>query len=274
MLPVVIVLLVITLLVCVIMTGLLRSHADILRALHSLGVGVGDPADPHQPPGPVPVDLRAGPPLPSERSSTSAHDLEGVSPAGESLVVAMEASPRTLLAFLSTGCTSCARFWEELAQPASRQALPAGTRVVIVTKGPEWESPDAILRKAPPGITVVMSTQAWGDYEVPGSPYFALVDGASGRRIGEGVGQQWPQVVDLVNRADGDAQPPASRPPVGSQSRAAAVGLNGAEREAANDAKLLAAGITPGHPSLYPRSLEDLFASTAHLAGPDEEPAG
>ena len=28
----------------VLVTGLLRSHADILRSLHELGVGVGDPA--------------------------------------------------------------------------------------------------------------------------------------------------------------------------------------------------------------------------------------
>ena len=30
----------------VLVAGLLRSHADILRALHSLGAGVGDPAAP------------------------------------------------------------------------------------------------------------------------------------------------------------------------------------------------------------------------------------
>ncbi len=32
------------LLLGVLVAGLLRSHADILRSLHELGVGVGDPA--------------------------------------------------------------------------------------------------------------------------------------------------------------------------------------------------------------------------------------
>jgi hypothetical protein len=32
-------------LLTLLVVGLLRSHADILRALHSLGVGVGDPAE-------------------------------------------------------------------------------------------------------------------------------------------------------------------------------------------------------------------------------------
>ena len=31
-------------LLAVLVAGLLRSHADILKALHDLGVGVGDPA--------------------------------------------------------------------------------------------------------------------------------------------------------------------------------------------------------------------------------------
>ena len=34
----------VVLLLGVLVAGLLRSHADILRSLHELGVGVGDPA--------------------------------------------------------------------------------------------------------------------------------------------------------------------------------------------------------------------------------------
>ena len=34
----------VVLLLSVLVAGLLRSHADILRSLHELGVGVGDPA--------------------------------------------------------------------------------------------------------------------------------------------------------------------------------------------------------------------------------------
>jgi hypothetical protein len=34
----------VVLLLGILVAGLLRSHADILRSLHELGVGVGDPA--------------------------------------------------------------------------------------------------------------------------------------------------------------------------------------------------------------------------------------
>jgi hypothetical protein len=256
----VVVLLVVTVLLCLVVTGLLRSHADIIRALHSLGVGVGDPGHVGSDDGVTsPVHLRAGPPLPSERSSTSVHDIEGVTPSGDAIVASMATSGLTLLAFLSSGCASCAGFWAALADPAKLALLPTGIRVVVVTKGPEWESPEAIAAKAPRGTPVVMSTDAWGAYEVPGSPYFALVDGEAGVRVGEGVGAGWEQVADLVHRAEGDAHGPTT------QSRAKALGLDGPAREQANDAELLAAGITPGHPSLYPQSLEDVFASTEHL---------
>ena len=39
-----VVLSVVVVLLAVLVAGLLRSHADILRALHDLGVGVGEPA--------------------------------------------------------------------------------------------------------------------------------------------------------------------------------------------------------------------------------------
>ena len=88
---------------------------------------------------------------------------------------------------------------------------------------------------------------------------------AAGLRVGEGVGASWEQVADLVRRAWTDAVGP-----LGTTGRGTSpTGLNGADREQANDAALLAAGIPPGHPSLYPRSLEDAFAANGHLKGPD-----
>lgn len=269
MLALVVVLLVVVALLAVVVTGLLRSHADIIRALHSLGVGVGDPTEAEggaagHPPGPVPVSL--GPPLPSERSSTSAPDVEGVSPDGDAVVVSMDASGQTLLAFLSSGCSTCANFWTALGRPDHRAQLPGDVRVVAVTKGPEWESPAAVAAKAPPDVVVVMSTAAWSDYEVPGSPYFALVDGRTGTRVGEGVANHWSQITDLVRRAKGDERPAG----VATAGRARSLGLNGAERETLNDQELMAAGIFPGDPSLYPRSLDDVFAATEGLAGPQD----
>jgi hypothetical protein len=240
--------------------GLLRSHADILRALHSLGAGVGDPADPDVQArssavaSPVGTDgpVHIGPPLPAERSSWSAHDIEGTDPQGDAVaLVVTESRHLTLLAFLSSGCTSCAGFWAALGAP-DRGGLPDDVRTVVVTKGAELEIPAEVRRRAGSGTTVVMSSAAWDDYEVPGSPFFVLVDGRRGRRVGEGVARQFSQVVDLVGRARADAQSPA---PV-----VTGVGLDGKAREAMNDGELIAAGIHPGHASLYPEHLDDVFS--------------
>jgi hypothetical protein len=139
----------------------------------------------------------------------------------------------TLLAFLSSGCMTCAGFWEALGAGGA-PGLPAGMRVVAVTKDPGEES-EATIRTLSSGLTVVMSTQAWFDYEVPGSPYFVHVNGTTGRVKGEGTASTWEQVVSLVSRAAADAS--RARPGTG---------------EDRIDQELLAAGILPGDPSLYP----------------------
>jgi hypothetical protein len=135
---------------------------------------------------------------------------------------------------------------------------------VVVTKGPAMEIPAEVARHQRPGLTIVMSTEAWTDYEVPGSPFFVLVDGSSERRIGEGVANHFHQVVELVRRADVDAREFATH----SASRAYAEGLDGPERERANDRELQAAGIHPGDPSLYPSSLADLYGEHDRRTGP------
>jgi hypothetical protein len=247
--------------------GLLRSHADILRALHSLGAGVGDPSAVADPSGRIgdvdaaPSDtgapLHIGPPLPGDRDSWSAYDIEGADPHGDAVAVSVaHGNHLTLLAFLSSGCTTCAGFWAALGEPDSG-GLPTDVRAVVVTKGPELEIPAEVRRRAPPGTTVVMSSRAWDDYEVPGSPFFVLVDGRTHRRVGEGVARQFAQVADLVRRARADAVATTvpTRPGVAS-------GLGGKAREALNDGELMAAGIHPGHASLYPESLDDVFSAT------------
>lgn len=258
-----IVLTVIVLLLAVLVAGLLRSHADILRALHDLGAGVGDPVGP-------PVGRRSGandagrtqgapivigPPLPAERNSTSAPTIAGVAPNGDAVAVApATAGALTLLAFLSSGCRTCGTFWSSFHE-LDDMGFPDDTRLVAVTKGPELEAPGVVADLASPGLLVVMSTAAWSDYEVPGSPFFVLVDGVSGRRIGEGVANQLAQVAELVRRAALD-----DRQNRASSGRAFAQGLDGPERERANDQELRDAGVMPDDPSLYPRSLADLYA--------------
>ena len=159
----------------------------------------------------------------------------------------------TLLAFLSSGCSSCAGFWEAFHDQGQLE-LPAGARLVVVTKGPDREVAGEVAALAPPGTTVVMSNDAWTDYEVPGSPFFVLVDGGRGRRIGEGVATHFRQVAELVRRAEVDAAASAAGTRSGRD-----IGLDGPARESANDAELRAAGILPGDPSLYPTSLGDLY---------------
>jgi hypothetical protein len=92
-----------------------------------------------------------------------------------------------------------------------------------------------------------MSSEAWAAYGVTVSPYFVLVDGPSGLVVGEGAAAKWSQIIGLLERMWGDAgwteQPDKGRAPSPGRFH---------DREAQVDVELLAAGITPGHPSLYP----------------------
>src|SRR5687768_10978908 len=119
----------------VLVVGLLRSHAEILKALHDLGVNLEDGA-----PGPA-----RGNPAASRGDGVlgSAADLTGTLPRGGAARVAVVGVEHpTLLAFLSTGCGTCGAFWDALNEGVTRLPDPA-TRVVVVTNGPEAESPAA-----------------------------------------------------------------------------------------------------------------------------------
>ena len=99
----------------------------------------------------------------------------------------------------------------------------------------------------------VMSSQAFEDYGVPVSPYFILVDGPSGQVVGEGAAGNWSQVANLLRQAAADAGIALDGDTVRSTKRSRA----GDEREDRADGDLLAAGIRPGHPSLYPEPRSD-----------------
>ena len=57
---------------------------------------------------------------------------------------------------------------------------------------------------------MVMSSEAWTDYEVPGSPYFLLVE--NGHVTGEGSGTTWQQVRNLLGQASDDTEVRRSAP--------------------------------------------------------------
>jgi hypothetical protein len=243
----------VVLLLGLLVAGLLRSHADILRSLHELGVGVGDPAGASEPSSAR--SAAAHMPTWSDPSTAlrPAPTVAGVTPAGDARAVAVDNTDGfTLLAFLSSGCATCAAFWEALQAPESLE-LPRDTRVAIVTKGPDRELPAEVARMTTGHVPVVMSTEAWLEYEVPGSPFFVLVDGASGVSVGQGVAPHVEQLLDLIRRAEHDRTQhhrPRGRP---------SARRNGPEREADADDILQMAGIRPGDPSLYPQTLDDVF---------------
>jgi hypothetical protein len=250
----------------VLVLGLLRSHALILKALHELGAGLelekeagtgATTATTGGNPGPVPVDLESGVVPATRKDSTRAHDIVGTTlDRDERTITLGSPGQRTLLAFLTSGCSVCQTFWEEF---RGEVAVPGDGTLRIIAKGPEEESPGS-LRSLAGNREVVQSSGAWTDYDIPGSPYFVYVE--AGRVTGEGSATTWSQVRDLM--AQGVADGEEARNAAGRAGPGMLVGdlLGRGERDSLPrmDSELLAAGISPGDASLY--------------TSPDPEPAG
>jgi hypothetical protein len=238
-------------LLVVLVVSLLRSHAEILRALHAAGLSQADDADEAEPRTHA-SEFGAAPATPTGGPSPAAADLAGVTPDGEAVAVGVLGNPTpTLLAFLSSGCLTCREFWEAFGRPGLE--APGGARVVAVTLGPDEESVGALRRLTPAQVTVVMSSEAWADYAVEGSPYFVYVDGMSGSVVGEGTASTWTRVCEMVAESVDDGALAASRRRSAQRkTRAARRHLADRQREERADDALLAAGIEPGDPRLYP----------------------
>jgi hypothetical protein len=262
----------------VLVIGLLRSHAEVLRRLHELGAGLYDDELPSSGTtsaaagsgvtstvelSPRP-DIRTQPGVAGPRPDEipAAHDLAGVTPAGDAVAVGVVgAGHTTLLAFLSSGCATCADFWRAFGDGGADHLPGRDTRLVVVTKSPEHESLSEVRALAPVGVTTVMTTAAFDAYGVPVNPYFILVDGPSGRVVGEGAAATWAQVANLLSQAaadhgvaldltdDGDGGAASAD---GRRAARDVAGLDSRQRDALAEAELAAAGIGPGHPSLYP----------------------
>jgi hypothetical protein len=218
-------------LLTVLVAGLLRSHAEILRRL-------GPPDDEAGDDGLV-VRQQSAPTR--AEGQLAAADVAGATLRGDTVKVSLAAgSPPTLLAFLTSGCTSCQGFWEAFGS-GGLDELPHGVRVVAVAKDGSRESSSRLRELAPDGLPVVLSSAAWDAYSVPGSPYFVYVE--DGTIHGEGAASQWPQLASLLRDAVEDARLRGSGPDAAS---------SGERRAARADSALEAAGIGTGHPSLYP----------------------
>ena len=231
-------------LLAVLVAGLLRSHADILRALHTLGI-TEDELGEHDHDNDNDSSFKTQPGVPQPRGvEGAAHDISGVTPAGNAARAAVVATRHTtLLAFLSSGCLTCRDFWDAFSRKLD---LPGtDTRLVIVTQGPDAESAATVASLAPDSHTVLMSSDAWTDYGIPVSPYFLLVDGPSGEIIGEGAASTWDSVNGLLEQALADT---------GRTRQATSTKVSrsrGSAREADTDAALSSAGIEPGDPRLH-----------------------
>jgi hypothetical protein len=224
-------------LLTVLVAGLLRAYGTVLRRLHEIDSGTASrPRQFDLLPTPAvrqPVDAEFGP----------AHDISGETLGGEVVSArVVDVDHDTLLLFLSSGCATCETFWTELGTPGGI-GLPAGTRLLVVPQSAVDESPEDLAAVAPEGIDVVLSSAAWRDYGVPGSPHVVFVDGRSGRIRGEGTGQSLRQVAELLARSTGDAGfLTGGSAPKSARDR---------QQEMSVDRELLAAGILPGDPRLY-----------------------
>jgi hypothetical protein len=214
-------------LVLVLVAGLLRSHAELLRRLDDLSGNArrGTP--------PSPIADGSAPPAPDRPAGAPAIDVVGETLDGDALKIGVSGGRDTLLAFLSSGCLTCQGFWDAL-MPERRGDVPGDPRIVVVTKDRSHESPSRLRELAPPDVPVVLSSATWDAYEIPVSPYFVYVDGARGAVQGEGAAERWDQIVSLLRDARDDHAVTARR-----------------GRVLRTDVELLAADIGVGHPSLY-----------------------
>src|SRR5437773_702177 len=93
------------LLMALLVAGLLRSHAEILRRLMRVEETGGSADD---------GEVDDGLP-PARTEATPAVDIVGETLDGDPVKIAVRGhAGTTLLAFLSTGCTSCGPFWDGL----------------------------------------------------------------------------------------------------------------------------------------------------------------
>ncbi|MFP3916149.1 MAG: hypothetical protein ACLFWM_14820 [Actinomycetota bacterium] len=210
-------------LLVVLVAGLLRSHAEILRRLHALDGG-------------EPTGQAEGLQVTRRAVGRAPEAVSGVTPQGDTAAVALrESRGFVLLAFLSSGCATCRPFWDELTAGAE---MPApDVRPVVVTRSPTEESPARISQMAPPSVKTIMSSEAWDAFRVPVSPYFVMVEATGGSVVGEGAAGSWQHVRDLLGAAMADA------------GHGGSAGTAGRARR--TQQQLDAAGIRPGDASLY-----------------------
>lgn len=221
---------IVILLLAVLVAGLLRSHADILRTLDRLGAGDGPAPN-------APGSIGLGP---TRRSTgqTPVGAISGITLEGEARSFALtESRGYLLVAFLSSGCSTCKAFWTSFGKELD---LPhPDIRPVIVTKDAAEESTSELRTLAPRDIPMVLSSDTWDAFRVPGTPYFQLIDTADGAVLGEGSAANWSRLLEMIRRSLGD------------DGSATDLRRSTRERLVDSDEELRRAGIAPGDETLF-----------------------
>ncbi len=143
-------------------------------------------------------------PVPSRRGGSGdariARDIVGTSPSGRPAELRIsQLNQPALIAFLHTHCDGCDEYWSGFGHtdspPWPRSVFPA-----IVTRGPDSVDPIEVQQAAAGvlEVSVIMSDQAWIDYQVLGYPFFVLIDPESHTVIGETVGFGWADVLSMI----------------------------------------------------------------------------
>ncbi|MFC2176833.1 hypothetical protein ACFLRH_00285 [Actinomycetota bacterium] len=167
----------------ILVVGLLRRNAAILREFEEGKAVTGGPG-------------RAG-------TGALARDIAGVGLNGQIVGVRVREPDRpTLLAFMSTTCSTCNHFWRGFGD-AEMLATLGSTRLIIITYGDGHERPAAIAEVAPPDVPLVMSSIAWQTYDVPSSPHFVMISEATGLITAKASAPNWDEMLQLIGLATG-----------------------------------------------------------------------
>ena len=202
----------------------------------------------------MPVRLEPGV-VPASRAATSrATDVVGTALDGTPARVEVTGEGRrTLLAFLSSGCSVCRDFWDELS--SGEADVPGQARLAVVTQGPQEESVTRLRQLAGPRLEVVAVARGLERLRRARLPLLRVRRGRRRHRRGLldhlGAGARPDGAGRRRHRAPA---PPRAAPARRRRRRRRPAGsATGTTRDdpARIDRELLGAGIHPGHPSLY-----------------------
>jgi hypothetical protein len=114
--------------------------------------------------------------------------LVGVTPTGDPVEIPVSSTAQ-LLAFLTSSCLPCRLWWAELGSRSHPEA-------VIVTPDPATEDALAVAALDRGRVPVVMSSAAWIDHDVRGSPTVLVV--RDGVVVARGEPHSWEELGALV----------------------------------------------------------------------------